>query len=212
MSGKKGMRRKEKKDIRIRLREWMDQNGRKQVELREALHVDGARMCRFLRGEASLGTVDHYRAIEEWTDGAIKADELAAEAPPTGTKKTLERARREEAEPVGATIGALLFDPALPGELAEAAGCPKLAPLFDAELRLAFGARTEGARQRAIADLMNRVNGLPTQKVVDLTPRPPAEASDLIALFDTILRPKTLEPVPDAPAPEEAADLAKPCA
>ena len=189
-----------------RLRSWLESTGHKHVELVEALGIDKARVCRFLKGKAALATLDQYRKIEEFTGGAIKADELAAEAPPTG-------ARNRGAKPSATAPAPAAPEPApvptpnladdVLTRMAEALAPdhPEVRPLIAIELRLAASARAESVRQRAAADLLDRICGKATQRVVDATPRPPVEAPELIDLFASILKPAPVValPVPQVP-------------
>ncbi len=86
-------------------------------------------------------------------------------------------------------------------------------PLFPvlllASLRLVLQARGEGARQRAIDSLSDRVYGRATQRIVDATPRPPALDAEVIAVFERLvgvmpaaLPSAALPPKEDAPCPK----------
>lgn len=185
-----------------RLRDWLESTGHKHVELVEALGIDKARVCRFLKGKAALATLDQYRKIEEFTGGAIKADDLAAEAPPTGARHRAAKPSAPAAPEPAPVPSPNLADDVL-SRMAEALAPdhPEVRPLIAIELRLAASARAESVRQRAAADLLDRICGKATQRVVDATPRPPVEAPELIDLFASILKPAPVValPVPQVP-------------
>jgi hypothetical protein len=214
-------------NARERLCNWLNNNGRRHVELAEVLCVDKARLSRFLAGKAALATVDHYRKVEAFTAGAIRADELAAEAPPTGARRP--RVARQEAAghpspsrlpqlapaptpavpspvspvaqagdlPVGFAANArialskLLGIPIEPGlsedELLDRLRGPLFPVLLLASLKLVLQARGEGARQRAIDSLCDRLYGRATQRIVDATPRPPVVDAEVIAVFERLV-------------------------
>ena len=213
-------------NARERLRTWLDSNGRRHVELVELLKVDKARLSRFLSGKGRLGTLEHYRQIEAYTGGAIKADELAAEAQPTGTRRVLARGGSKaqrlpprlppESFPVAAPPEPPPTqpqpEPGKPGvatafvtELAASLGHPELAPIITIELKLALSARAESVRQRAAADILDRVAGKPTQRVLDLTPKAPAENAELLLVLRQIAgEAEPASPEPEAPRPLDA--------
>ena len=210
-------------NTRQRLCNWLDDNGRRHIELAEALDIDKARLSRFLAGKAALATVEHYRKVEAFTSGAIRADELAAEAPPTGARRP--RAARQPASghphpripesapaPARPAPGSAVpaGDPLLAfaanaraalsklvgihietglseDELLERLRGPLLPVLILASLKLALQARGEGARQRAIDSLADRLYGRATQRIVDATPRPPATDAEVIAIFERMV-------------------------
>jgi hypothetical protein len=63
-------------------------------------------------------------------------------------------------------------------------------------LKLAATARSESCRLRALTESLDRLIGRPVQRVVDLTPKPPAEDHELFAIFDKLV-PAAKEPKPD---------------
>jgi transcriptional regulator with XRE-family HTH domain len=206
---------------REELKAWLKATGRKQSEIAEDSGITPVQICRLLRGDGAVAPAN-LQALERVTGLSGIAARLAAEQPrkrapkmPRQHDKPVRRPNLasvseapEPALPLAEAAPSIeFFDPSLPGLLAKAAGCPDSEPLFAAELKLAFTARSEGARQRAISDLLDRVNGRPTQKVIDLTPKPPAESPELVELFETLLKP-LVEPAPEAEAAPEVIPVA----
>ena len=190
-------------DARQRLKQWLEANGKRQSELCSALLVDKARLCRFLKGSAALDLAA-YRKVEAFTGGAVKADELANEVASTGLRRRRSRAAKPRpvasmtasahegalAAEVGTPAPApvpLGFDAGLPKRLADASGHPELEPLFLEMLKLATSASSGPAvRQRAVADLIDRIAGKATQKIADVTVKPPAENRELLVVLEQI--------------------------
>jgi hypothetical protein len=197
--------------VRERLRTWLETHGHRQAELVGLTHSNAARICRFLAGSSAL-PLAAYRAIEAFTEGAVKADELAAEAPSTaGARRTnkqskVTRLRVADPQAAGAETSVASEAPPIPGfpqdlptRLAEAAGHPEAEFLFAGMLTLATSASSGAAtRQRAFADLIDRLVGKAVQRVLDTTPKPPEENAELMLVL------RQLEEAPDAPTSQES--------
>ncbi len=183
------------------LRDWLHANGRKQVELCEATGEPKDRVCRFLKGTAGLSGPGAYAALERLTQISGLAVRLAAEAPRRRTPgPPRKQAKTKPTEKPAVVVneapdaevalevaeGQQLFDPGLPARLAEAVGRPEAAALFGAMLRLAFTARSEGVRRAAASDLLDRLCGKAVQRVLDTTPRPPAENAELLLVLQQL--------------------------
>jgi hypothetical protein len=187
---------------RDELRMWLDATGRKQVEVAESIGVGKTPFHRLLFGR---GTLDGSKLemLERLTAIPGLAVRLAQEGPRAG-KAGLRKASAKVVRlaPAGPPVAdeapptmPEAFDPALPGKLAVVAGQPDAAPLFQAMLKLAFTARSEGVRRAAADSLLDRLCGKAVQKVLDLTPKPPAENAELLLVLHQLAG----EAVPDAP-------------
>ena len=187
------------------LRHWMAAGGHQQVAVADAIGVSKVRLNRLIHGRGAL-SADELQRIEKLTEIPGVAARLAAEQPrhrKASERRSVRRApAASEAVPGPLPEPSLLppdFPEALPRLLAEESGKPQTEPLFREMVRLACSARTEGTRQRAVADLLDRALGRAVQRVLDTTKRPPAENAELLLVL------RQLQEAPAAPAPAEQA-------
>ena len=199
------------------LRTWMEAQGMRQVDLAGELGTTKVRVSRFLSGHGGL-PAEQLAALEKLTGLPGLSARLGVEAPRPRKAKGRRAAPTPSVppsapEPPASTVpppeeisaNARRFLGRVLGvatvtededDLVVTVEKPLKAVVLAGMLRLALTAKGEATRQRALADLRDWAFGKPTQRVVDLTPRPPAENAELLL----VLRQLDTTPVEAKPA------------
>lgn len=183
-----------------KLKRWLDESGTRQAALAAEVGISQMRLSRVLSGKGSLPPAK-LTAIEVATGIEGLALSLAAELP----KGRARASKTPPPEPVAppAPLEGLTEDElaALPGAIAERLGEPIAKPLFAVLVRLATSAKSEGVRRQAADSLADRICGKALQRVLDTTPKPPAENAELLL----VLRQAAGEDTETPPPAEEGA-------
>jgi transcriptional regulator with XRE-family HTH domain len=195
---------------RERLRTWLDARGLKQADVCAQTGEGKMRVSRYLNGDGPLSTPASYEAIEKMTAGAVTAAELSAEAPASARRGAVLQPAEEPEAPPEQVAEAVEELADLAGEIPEDERDPLAAlakrhagTIAGGMLKLAVSAKSEAVRLRALDSLADRGWGKPTQHVVDDTPRPPAEDSELLAVFDRL----RAQMAPAVPVPAAAVEV-----
>ncbi len=176
---------------------WLDRTGTRQAAVAELIGTTGVRVTRLLAGKGTLPAAQ-LAALEKVTGIAELAVRLAGELPRGRRRKDAARVEPSAPPPPAAELS-----PDLPRRLAERLGEPEAEPLLAIMLRLATCSKSEGVRRQAAADLLDRLAGKALQRVLDTTPRPPAENAELLVLLGQIAGEAPADPL--AAPPEEVA-------
>jgi transcriptional regulator with XRE-family HTH domain len=179
------------------LKAWLEKSGQRQVDLAGTLGVSKVRLSRLLKGQGTL-LPSKLAAIEELTGIDGLALRLAAELPRGRSRKETPPIPPAPLPPLDEDA----FPPGYAAKLAQKIGDLDAEPLIAAKLKIAFGARTEAIRDRALSDLLDRMAGKAVQRTRDETPQAPVVDDALIQTLTKLATPPK-PPLELVPSPAE---------
>lgn len=174
---------------RFKLRAWMSANGKTYTEVCHTFKIPIETVqSRFVGPDRA--PISFWPTVEAWCGVPGCARYLGMHCPRTPDLDAEVDEVFDAAEDAERRIAK---------QYASAAGCPDLELLFLNQLKLALYARTASVREKATADLIDRIGGKAINRSVTFTPTGPTSSPALIEKFRQALapRPKQLPPPKD---------------